>query len=193
MNDPKKDEAVPGQGLTAGVILTSALDPHGAFQLVLIDKADFIHNSIFLVVSNQTGTNLGGETVRDRVTMTGEEIEALYREYQKQEPKETYLEEPERLRWCENCQRVLEDVVWPYTGDAFETWNPETRKYEHGKDGGYELGPGGECCPDCHGEAVFAEPEVIEAWEAEKKRKLSAVLKQGEDEPWDMGTPEEKG
>ena len=88
------------------------------------------------------------------------------------EPKDTYLEDPEQLRWCENCQKVLEEVVWPYTGDAVEAWNPETGRYEHGKDGGYELADHGECCPECHGEAVLAEPEEISLWEQARKVKV---------------------
>ena len=152
--------------------MTSALEPHGAFQLVLIDKADNPRNSIFTVGSNHSGTCLIG-TVRDRVTMTGEEIEALYDEYKKQEPMGSFLDEPEKMRWCENCQRVLEEVIWPYTGDSVEAWNPETKQYERANDRGNEAAPGGEVCPECYGEAVLAEPEAIEDWELQTKQGAS--------------------
>jgi len=168
-----KVQPVPGQGLTAGMILNSAMGPHGAHLLVLVDEADRAANSIFDIVSTQRGTNLGGETVRDRITMTGEEIEALYKEYQKQEPKGSFLDQPEKMRWCENCQRVLEEVIWPYTGDSVEAWNPETKQYERANDRGNEAAPGGEVCPECYGEAVLAEPEAIEDWELQTKQGAS--------------------
>jgi hypothetical protein len=174
MDEAKKCKAIPGQGLAAGEILTSALGPHGAFQLVLVDRADRSTNNIFEIVSNQRGTNLGGDTVRDRVAMTGEEIEALWEEYQKlkigTELKGSYLDEETGLRWCENCEKVLEEVLVPWDVDRLEVWNGARGQYEHKGEERDEPAPGGPVCPDCFGEAVFAEAEDIEKWEQEKKK-----------------------
>jgi predicted RNA-binding Zn-ribbon protein involved in translation (DUF1610 family) len=88
------------------------------------------------------------------------------------EPKGTYLEEPERLRWCESCGKVLDEVVYPYHGDMIEAWNPAFGQYEHGKDNGYEIDDSGEICPDCGSEVTIAEPEAIALWEQARKVKV---------------------